>query len=291
MAYRETDVFASDEVVVRAWTNGAAGGIPVLVCNGLGAPAQVWPGLYDDDSSGLRVVGFNHRGTGGSSRPSDESATLLHDYALDAAAVAHHFALDRAIVIGWSVGVAVACELAVREPDLVAGIVAVSGVPSSKQGLRGVIAALTEPAKSLGIQAARALPAPVLDLLNAVPANAATIGMLRTGGLISERAGDERTETALREYLQHDPAWYLQLAQQAMRSDGPAIDDVPCPVTFISGRQDPFVSWQAVSTAAHSIGADTQIVTGTHFLPLERPDVIVLAVRELARRTGVSAAT
>lgn len=288
MGYTEADVFADDEVVVRAWTNGATRGVPVLICSGLGAPAQVWPGLYDSSDCGLRVVGFHHRGTGGSGRPLDESATLVGDYADDAARVAQHFDLDRAVVVGWSVGVAVACELAVRQSDLVAGIVAISGVPQAPAGLRGVVESLAQPARTLGLQAARSLPEVLLDVVNSVPANAATVALLRTGGLLSDRVSDDVAVDVLRAYLDHDPSWYLRLAEQASRSPGPAITEVPCPVSFLTGRQDPLTAWQTVAAVAREAGIDATVVPGGHFLPLEHPDLVREQITEMAARTGVS---
>lgn len=289
MALHLSDVFSTDEVVLRAWTNGATDGIPVLVCNGLGAPAQIWSGLYDDETSGLRIVGFQHRGTGGSGRPSDEGAMRLSDFADDAAAVADSFAMTRAVVVGWSVGVAVAFDLAARFPALVAGVVAVCGVPQPQDGLRRAVARMAEPARSLGLQAARALPTSVLDLVNSVPANASTVALLRIGGLISDKVSVERSEVVLREYLAQDPSWYLQLAQATLSSDEQQPKDVSCPVSFVAGRQDPFVAWTEVEAAARSLAAPATVVPGTHFLPLERPDLVAVQIREMAATTGVAA--
>ena len=39
------------------------------------------------------------------------------------------YGVERAVVIGWSVGVNVAFEAALRAPERVAGVLAVAGVP------------------------------------------------------------------------------------------------------------------------------------------------------------------
>ena len=40
-----------------------------------------------------------------------------------------HFGVDRAVLMGWSMGVNTAFELAMRQPERVTGIFAVAGVP------------------------------------------------------------------------------------------------------------------------------------------------------------------
>jgi hypothetical protein len=55
----ETTETGRDGTVLRAWTNDGSG-VPVLLCNGLGAPPQAWPGLVAPDS-GYRVVTWYQR--------------------------------------------------------------------------------------------------------------------------------------------------------------------------------------------------------------------------------------
>ena len=65
------DVLSDDGTRLRAWTNdphGAIDGPTVVLCNGLGTSPWAWPALLDPDC-GVRVVSWNHRGTGGSDRP------------------------------------------------------------------------------------------------------------------------------------------------------------------------------------------------------------------------------
>ena len=67
------DVLSDDGTRLRAWTNdpdGLLDGPTVVLCNGLGTSAWAWPALLAPDC-GVRVVSWNHRGTGGSDRPAD----------------------------------------------------------------------------------------------------------------------------------------------------------------------------------------------------------------------------
>ena len=66
---RYYDVHSADGTRLRAWTNDAEGPT-VLLCNGLGTNPHAWPSLTRPDC-GVRIISWNHRGTGGSDRPKD----------------------------------------------------------------------------------------------------------------------------------------------------------------------------------------------------------------------------
>lgn len=275
-------MFGADEVVIRSWTNGGSGPA-VLICNGLGAPAACWPGLYDDDECGLEVVGFNHRGTAGSSRPLDESATFLSDHAEDALAVMDAYELASAVVVGWSFGVPVAFLLADRAPDRVAAVSAVCGVPAGREGLRRMISAWNSAVGAGAMSAAQVLPPQLLDLLGQLPVGSATVQLLRSSGLLSPTADPQHVRVVLERFLEQDPQWYLRLARTAAASLPESAGPPPtCPVQFTAAREDPFVPWQTVVAVADEIPqASCEVVAGSHFLPLENPGLIRARIAEL----------
>ncbi|MEO6511293.1 MAG: alpha/beta fold hydrolase, partial [Nocardioides sp.] len=128
-------ILSDDGTRLRAWTNdpqvngrSRIDGPTVLLCNGLGVSPWTWPALLHADC-GVRVVSWNHRGTGGSARPADPRRVGIEEFVEDALSVMDHFGVDRAVVMGWSMGVNTAFELALRHPERVTGIFAVAGVP------------------------------------------------------------------------------------------------------------------------------------------------------------------
>ena len=78
---------------------------------------------------GVRVVSWNHRGTGGSDAPADPERVGIEEFVEDGLSVMDHFGVDRAVLMGWSMGVNTMFELAVRNPERVTGLFAVAGVP------------------------------------------------------------------------------------------------------------------------------------------------------------------
>ena len=125
---RYHDVTSQDGTRLRAWSNDADGPT-VLLSNGLGTNPHAWPSLLQPDC-GVHVIGWNHRGVGGSARPVDGRVDL-DAFVEDALAVMDDAGIESAVVASWSVGVTVAFELAVRHPERVLGILAVAGVPGN----------------------------------------------------------------------------------------------------------------------------------------------------------------
>ena len=110
---------SADGTVIEMWSNDAEGPT-VLLCNGLGTNPYAWPDLLEPDC-GLHVISWNHRGVGRSARPEDEQRVGMDAFVEDAVAVLDAAGVDRCVVVGWSIGVNTAFELAVHHPERVSG--------------------------------------------------------------------------------------------------------------------------------------------------------------------------
>lgn len=110
--------------VLAATVSGANrdGRAPVLLVHGINMSRDVWREVAERLAASRRVVAFDLRGHGVSSRRGPYGA---EDYAADALAVLDHLEIDRAHVVGTSFGGSVACALAVRVRERVLSILAV----------------------------------------------------------------------------------------------------------------------------------------------------------------------
>lgn len=100
----------------------AGQGPPVLFIGGTGGDLRTRPNVLDGPLvDGFTVLAFDQRGLGRTSKP--DRAVSMADYASDAAGLLDHLGWERAHVVGVSFGGMVAQELAIRRPDLVAGLV------------------------------------------------------------------------------------------------------------------------------------------------------------------------
>ena len=105
----------------RIWVHDQGDGPAVLLIAGLGDPAEVWQAQIDAFAPPLRVIAHDNRGAGRSPLPAD--GISIEAMADDAAAVLRARRVDSAHVAGFSMGGAIAQELALRHPALVRSLV------------------------------------------------------------------------------------------------------------------------------------------------------------------------
>lgn len=273
---RYYDVRSPDGTRLRAWTNDADGPT-ILVANGLGANPHSWPAFLDRNC-GVRIVSWNHRGVGGSERPSSKRADL-ESYIEDAIAVMDDAGIESAVVASWSHGVTIAFELAARYPDRIDGILAVAGVPGNTFATMLAPFHLPRPiAKQIMINATRVgyLAGNALGpLVKLIPWTNLTARTVQMTGFVGKNADPNDVRTMLGEFCTTNPRWYAHLALSIAQSDRVPLSGIQIPVTFISGRGDILTGARDMRGASERIPDSTYMeLKGSHFLPLEQPTVI-----------------
>jgi pimeloyl-ACP methyl ester carboxylesterase len=279
---------SADGTKLRGWRTGASGP-PVVLSNGLGAPAEAWPGLCDADS-GFDVVGWHHRGLGGSERPTDPTRIQVEQHAEDLRALMDTVGWPRALVVGWSIGVNVGFEVALGSPERVAGVLAVAGVPGGT--FRALFGPTPLPRRwrpAAGLLAARALAhvGPAVRLVAGLLPPPATWGPDHgLGG--SARRYAEASASALQAFAAHDWRWYADLVRAAEKHPPMDLSGLTCPVTMVGGSLDLLTSDEDMRRASRLVpDARSLTLVGSHYLPLEHPEVLLRELRRLAdRATG-----
>lgn len=287
-AVRFHRVTSADGTLIEAWTN-AGEGPTVLICNGLGTNPYVWPDLLDPDC-GLHVVSWQHRGVGRSRRPEDPDRVGIEAFVEDAVAVLDDAGVDRCVVVGWSYGVNVAFELALRHPERVAGLFAVAGVPGGSFASMGAPLYIPRPLRqpvSVGVTRLMKAASPVLTpLARRVPMGPLSTTVLRYSGFMFPSARPDDVRRAVREFLTTPVDWYMHLALAAAEHSRVSLSRIDVPTAFVSGRFDILASHRDMLTAADRIEGATYVeMVGSHFLPLERSRTLTQLLKDLLSRT------
>jgi pimeloyl-ACP methyl ester carboxylesterase len=106
------------------WVEQRGQGPDVLLIAGLGDPAEAWQFQLDGLADRYRMIAFDNRGVGRTPLPGGSlSAAAMAD---DAASLLHALEVTSAHVAGFSMGSAIAHELALRHPEVVRSLVLVS---------------------------------------------------------------------------------------------------------------------------------------------------------------------
>lgn len=132
---------ASSRVTVNGgWVSAEVRGQgpPLLFVCGYGVDATSWRRQADGLSADHRVLTYDHRGIGGSS-PVPESGITLAGLADDAHALLLRSFEEPALVVGASLGAAVALELAIAHPGEIRGLVLVTPLLTRDARLEAVL--------------------------------------------------------------------------------------------------------------------------------------------------------
>ena len=286
------DVASRDGTAVRGWQDGSAG-LPLLISNGLGTIPQAWPGLVGPDS-GYRACTWYYRGTFGTAGPADPARVRVEHHVEDAVALLDALGIERALVACWSIGVNIGFELAQRHPDRVAGLMAVAGVPGGTFETMGapwrIPRSLRGPIARRVARSGRLVGPALTWLAPKVPVDRRTAWLVTHSGLMRPEARAEVLVPMLREFLVQDWGWYMHLAVAASEHRPMDLSFLTCPVTLVAGRRDVLTSLHDVlETAARIPHAHTTVLPGSHFLPMEYPELVSAALAELAHRCDVPA--
>jgi pimeloyl-ACP methyl ester carboxylesterase len=275
------EVLSDDGTPLRAWTNdpdGEIDGPTVVLCNGLGTNPWCWPALLQPDC-GVRVISWNHRGTGGSARPADPERVGIDDFVEDALSVMDHFGVDRSVLMGWSVGVNTMFELAVDHPERVTGLFAVAGVPGDTfSTMLGPLRVPRPLARALSVNLARVLKyggRALTPVTTRIPVGPRLVSMISHSGFMLPVPDPELAAIAVREFLSTPVEWYSHLALHTSEHPRVSLSQLRVPAEFVAATYDVLTSARQMRSAADQMPEATYAeLKGTHFLQMEKPDEI-----------------
>ncbi len=193
-----------------------------------------------------------------------------------------------ALLVGWSAGGRVAVEAAAQWPERCTAVVSVAGTWG--RPFEQLLHSVVDPGSSLFAMAAQAasglrpgtrLPAWAQELARAALVTEA----LRLFGVSAETTDSVRLRETLARTLDNDLHALLSTWRGVSRrcQSGPPAQ-LAVPSLWFAGDHDVLTPVDDAQFAAHGLDAQLVVVPGgTHFLPLEQPELLRLHVRRFLK--------
>lgn len=259
---------------------------PVLLCDGIGCDGYVWRYLRGDLGSRF-TLHPHYRGHGRTAAPRDPARVTIADLADDVACVLDDALVDRAVLIGHSMGVQVALETYRRHAARVAGLVLVCGAPSHPLRTFKGSAALEELLPTIQKWIGR-MP----GVLNRM---ARTLLPTRLAYEVASRLEIRRELVEPADFMPYlegmariDVRLFItMLASAGQHSADDLLPALDRPTLVVAGGRDGFTPPERSRAMAEAIpGAELlEIPNASHTAPIERPHLVDFTIRDfLARR-------
>ena len=237
-------------------------GSPLLLIQGLGYGRWGWEPIVPGLATRHRVVVFDNRGIGESDKP--EGPYTAAQMAGDALQVLDEAGIDRAHVLGASLGGMIAQELAVAAPERVDRLILCCTTPGGPT---------TMP-----------MPEVTMRLFAEAPSLAPEVALRR---FIENALGEDPSAELVDELLARrvanppDPAGWQAQAAAGMTFQG--IDgEINAPLLILAGTADNVVDYRNAGVlAARSVGARVELLEGAgHLFFWEQPEESVRIINE-----------
>jgi len=233
-------------------------GTPVVLIHGLAGDHTAWLAQIEVLRRAHRVIAFDNRGAGASTQV-DEPITT-QDLARDTLALMDHCKVERAHIVGRSMGGAVAQHMALLAPDRVLSLVLCASFARLDPLGRRVLLNMREALEWRGSWADHARHSVQnfvsADFFNRYPERVAAIERLIGG------------ETRL-------PACYSRQNEACQQHDTvDRLHEIRQPCLVLAGDSDPICSLTATSMLSQGLpDVRTEVFTGaSHFFLLEQPE-------------------
>jgi pimeloyl-ACP methyl ester carboxylesterase len=241
-------------------------GDPLLLVMGTSGSIPLWGELVPRLSEHHRVIAFDNRGLGGSER--GEGPISVAGLAEDASALLEALEVPRAHVLGWSLGSAIAQEMALAHPEQVASTVMYATWGRCDGFQRSVLTALR-------------LPYVVRDMEAAL----SIAGIAFSPQLLDNPDLEQMMGAMLPAFPQDEAQMQVTVEQwdaDLVHDTLDRLGGITAPTLVVVGEQDLLTpTWQSKAVADAVPGARFELVTGpgsSHALHLERPDDLVRIV-------------
>lgn len=261
-------------------------GPAVVLANGLGGTYSVWRHQYALLAPHYKTISWDYRGLFRSQRPARLDTLALEQQTRDLEAVLEAEGVDRAVFLGWSMGVQYNFEYYRHHADQVVGMLALNGVAGNpyRTAFGGGAVGHFIPA-GIGVMKRAA---PVISLGSRLATQARRIiPAMQAVGMVATTLDEDVFGDLATEYCTLDFEVYAEtLRYLGLHDATDLLHRVRCPVGIVTGSRDFFTPLKTAEAMAETIpDADLLVVEGgTHYTAVEFPREVNEYIRDFFKK-------
>lgn len=257
-------------------------GLPLIFCYGLVCSSLHWTYQIDYFRQKYKTVWFDYRGHQNSETPKDLNSLTVSNMAGDLACLMDELKIDKAVLLGHSMGVNVVLEHYHLHPDRFAGMVLANG--TAKRPLETLFGmnALQGVFKILGT-AYRKSPKLVSSLWGLQKDNLISRMIVTHGGFNPHLTPREDIELYINQVAEMDPGILIHLIENYDQYDASSwLHTVQSPTLIIAGEQDHMIPVREQELMHQLIpGSKLEIVRhGSHCPQMDLPELVNLKIEK-----------
>lgn len=266
--------------------NGENEELTFVPCNGLGVSTFFWKHLTHFFSTKSRVILWDYRSHGHSGPAPDLFDLTMTNNANDLKAVLDHAKVDKAVLLGHSMGVQTIFEFYRLYPERVAALIPVLGSYGSP-----INTFLNTDKFALFFPFLHFLSFTFPGLINKITKSVIGSPIAYPGAKLTGLVNWQHCKKEeLQPYLDHIKSLDLRVFfGMAKRMNEHNVKDllpkIKVPTLIIAGEDDIFTPWQ-ISDEMHRLIPDSEILTiphGSHAAIVEQPELINLRIEKFVR--------
>ncbi len=258
----------------RIYFRAEGEGLPLVACNGVLCSSGYWVYFRRFFRNRCRVVTWDYRGHGGSDPPAHLSRISIGDFCRDLKAVLDGLGIEKAVLLGHSMGVQVILEFYRMRPERVAALVPVCGTSAhafrtfyNQPWIERIVPPVLRMGEKYADQAARVFK-PLLRTWLPDP-------LARLSGCVHWYLCPREI---MKDYFRHMASLDFHVAARAllaMEGHGAedVLDTIRVPTLLIAGESDLFTPLWVMENMWRSVpGAEFLVIPkGTHTALAENP--------------------
>ncbi len=276
----------TDDGATLSWRADGQGPIALLCSNGIGVSTFFWRRLAQDFAATHTIVTWDYRGHGQSPVPPHPEDLTVALCARDLWRVADAAGVERAVLLGHSMGAQVCLEAYRLHPGRVLAFIPVLG--AAGRVFPAALAPLVRVATEVGLGNA-ALAERALRAVLRLPGVWEAVKALRI--VHPDLCPREEFEPYFAHLSRLDLRGYFALARDLLSHDASELlPEVRVPTLVVAGERDLFVPVERSRELAAQIpGAQLLVLReGSHAAMVEQPELFVLSIERFLLEHGLS---